>query len=100
MKPMLPTYYPEAPKSTDWRYEVKYDGFRAILTIDAHTVKITSRNGKELSSLFPEISTFINDLDLKSFLPLQLDGELVWLTNEAKADFLRYNGVAACGNNP
>lgn len=87
MKPMLPTYYPEAPKSTDWRYEVKYDGFRAILTIDAHTVKITSRNGKELSSLFPEISTFINDLDLKSFLPLQLDGELVWLTNEAKADF-------------
>ncbi|MFD6441386.1 DNA ligase D [Peribacillus sp. NPDC060186] len=87
MKPMLPTYYPEAPKSKDWRYEVKYDGFRAILTIDADTVKITSRNGKELSPLFPEISTFIKSLDLKSFLPLQLDGELVWLTNEAKADF-------------
>lgn len=44
MKPMLPTYYPEAPNSKDWRYEVKYDGFRAILTIDFDTISISSRN--------------------------------------------------------
>lgn len=96
MKPMLPTYYPEAPVSNDWRYEVKYDGFRAILTIDSDTISIKSRNEKELSTLFPEIVTFIKEMELEAYLPLQLDGELVWLTNQAKADFFKSNGVAAC----
>ncbi|MFJ7748249.1 DNA ligase D [Peribacillus sp. NPDC097295] len=87
-KPMLPTYLPEAPHSKEWRYEVKYDGFRAILMITDNTlVKMTSRNGKELLPLFPEISECIKTLNLEGFLPLQLDGELVWLTNESKADF-------------
>ncbi|WP_157805634.1 DNA ligase D [Bacillus sp. mrc49] len=89
MKPMLPTYYPEAPVSNDWRYEVKYDGFRAILTIDSDTISIKSRNEKELSTLFPEIVTFIKEMELEAYLPLQLDGELVWLTNQAKADFFQ-----------
>lgn len=87
-KPMLPTYLPEAPNSKEWRYEVKYDGFRAILTITDNTlVKMTSRNGKDLLPLFPEISECIKTLYLEDFLPLELDGELVWLTNESKADF-------------
>ncbi|MGE6376310.1 DNA ligase D [Peribacillus muralis] len=89
MKPMLPTYYPEAPNSNDWRYEVKYDGFRAVLTIDSDTISIESRNEKELSQLFPEVKTFIKKMDLETYLPLQLDGELVWLTNQAKADFFQ-----------
>lgn len=99
MKPMLPTYYPDAPSSKDWRYEVKYDGFRAILTIDSDTLNISSRNEKELSPQFPEINAYIKDLDLEDFLPLQLDGELVWLTNQAKADFFKYSGEDALGNN-
>ncbi|CAH0142822.1 Bifunctional non-homologous end joining protein LigD [Peribacillus sp. Bi96] len=89
MKPMLPTYYTEAPSSKDWRYEVKYDGFRAILTIDFDTISISSRNEKEMSPLFPEIIDFIKQLGLEDYLPLQLDGELVWLTNQAKADFFQ-----------
>ncbi|MGM9956302.1 MAG: DNA ligase D [Peribacillus sp.] len=88
VKPMLPTYHPEAPCSKEWIYEVKYDGFRAILTIEESKVaKLTSRNGKELLPLFPEIGEFLETLNLEGILPLQLDGELVWLTNEAKADF-------------
>ncbi|MGE7878610.1 DNA ligase D [Peribacillus muralis] len=89
MKPMLPTYYPKAPNANDWRYEVKYDGFRAVLTIDSDTISIESRNEKELSQLFPEVKTFIKEMDLETYLPLQLDGELVWLTNQAKADFFQ-----------
>ncbi|MFJ7753888.1 DNA ligase D [Peribacillus muralis] len=89
MKPMLPTYYPEAPNSNDWRYEVKYDGFRAVLTVDSDTISIESRNEKELSQLFPEVLTFIKEMDLETYLPLELDGELVWLTNQAKADFFQ-----------
>ncbi|WP_057912798.1 DNA ligase D [Peribacillus muralis] len=89
MKPMLPTYYPEAPDSNDWRYEVKYDGFRAILTIDSDSISMKSRNEKELSPLFPEVIAFIKEKGLEAYLPLQLDGELVWLTNQAKADFVQ-----------
>lgn len=88
MKPMLPTYHNEAPIAKDWSYEIKYDGFRAILTIDdSKIVKMTSRNGKELLPLFPEISDFIETLDFNGITPLQLDGELVWLTNNSKSDF-------------
>lgn len=100
MKPMLPTYYPEAPNSKDWRYEVKYDGFRAILTIDSDTISISSRNEKELSPQFPEIIAYIKNLHLKDYLPLRLDGELVWLPIRRKPTFFKYSGEDALGNNP
>ena len=88
MKPMLATDYNDFPRGDDWHYEVKYDGFRAILTINEDASSITSRNGKELLPLFPEIQQWLDTIDFKPYLPLQLDGELVQLTNEGKADFL------------
>ncbi|MDQ7864428.1 hypothetical protein RCO48_34930 [Peribacillus frigoritolerans] len=72
-----------------------------FLTIDSDIISISSRNEKELSPQFPEIIAYIKDLDLEDYLPLQLDGELVWLTNQAKADFFfKYSGEDALGNNP
>ena len=88
MKPMLPTYRPEAPESKEWNYEIKYDGFRAILTINQDSsISLTSRNHKELLPLFPELREYIHSNGIEELAPLRLDGELVWLTNEAKADF-------------
>ncbi|MDQ0217884.1 DNA ligase D [Peribacillus cavernae] len=90
MKPMLPTYHETAPKGKPWGYEVKYDGFRAILVIEANKVELTSRNGKDLLPAFPEIERFVNKIKpkLSKHLPVQFDGELVWLANPLKADFM------------
>ncbi|WP_121612168.1 DNA ligase D [Mesobacillus foraminis] len=88
MKPMLPTLTFEAPKGDDWRYEVKFDGFRAFLKWDDE-ISLTSRNGKPLLDIFPEIRAFLEDKKEKfaPLLPLVLDGELVDLVNAYKADF-------------
>lgn len=88
MKPMLPSLSFDLPQGTDWDYEVKYDGFRAILDWD-ETISLTSRNGKPLLEQFPEIEEFLtlHHILFAPFLPFTLDGELVHLENSAKANF-------------
>jgi bifunctional non-homologous end joining protein LigD len=88
LKPMLPTLSFEVPQGEEWRYEIKFDGFRALLTWDS-TIELTSRNGKPLLPIFPELQEFLmthEDL-FKPFLPLALDAELVILENPCKANF-------------
>ena len=88
MKPMLPTLTFERPKGDEWRYEVKYDGFRAFLEWDKE-LKLTSRNGNSLLENFPEIEQFLleNKSLFEPFLPIILDGELVNLESPYKANF-------------
>jgi bifunctional non-homologous end joining protein LigD len=88
VKPMLPTLTFEVPQGDNWNYEVKYDGFRALLFWDKE-IKLISRNGNSLLEIFPEIKLYLekNNELFKEFLPLVLDGELVYLENEYKAHF-------------
>jgi len=86
MQPILTT---NLEHSDDFIYEVKYDGFRAILYWNKKDVQIISRNNRDLSKQFPEIidackavAPFIDD-----FLPMQLDGELAILNHDYQANF-------------
>ncbi|WP_160910660.1 DNA ligase D [Halobacillus litoralis] len=84
MKPMLLTGTAELPEGDEWVYEVKYDGFRAILEASVEGVKLWSRNGKDMSERFPEIV----QMDIpKNLLPFILDGELVILNTPFQANF-------------
>src|SRR4051812_6464311 len=89
MKPMLPSLTFDLPVRPDWQYEVKYDGFRAMLTWNQKGIELISRNGKNLLPQFPEIKQFLlqYETQFKPYLPLQLDGELVYLENTHKANF-------------
>lgn len=86
---MLPTLTFDLSVQPDWLYEVKYDGFRAILNWDKNGITLTSRNDKPLHPQFPEIKEFLEPLEksFQPFLPLRLDGELVVLENPYKANF-------------
>lgn len=88
LKPMLPTLAFETPQGDEWRYEIKFDGFRALLTWDQE-IELTSRNGKPLLPLFPELSEFLasNMEKFQPYLPLTFDAELVYLENPYKANF-------------
>lgn len=89
IKPMLPTLTASIPSNDRWSYEVKYDGFRAILFISKEAVTLTSRNGKDLGPLFPEIISYIHSIlsSFESFMPCMFDGEIVFLMNPYKGSF-------------
>ncbi|MFD1735499.1 DNA ligase D [Bacillus salitolerans] len=88
-KPMLPTLRFDVPKGDEWVYEIKYDGFRAILFIDHHSHSFISRNGNSLTEQFPELEQalpFIRNIWNEN-LPVLLDGELCLLESPYKASF-------------
>ena len=88
LMPMLLTASTEVPVGNEWLYETKYDGFRCILEWDKEPL-LKSRNGKLLNDMFPEIIRFCHEISnkIKSFLPLTMDGELVYLINNFQSDF-------------
>ncbi len=79
----------DMPNNRGWLYEVKYDGFRCLLHWEESVPQLMSRNGKNLNLQFPEIIHFCEEIYpyIKTFLPLKLDGELVYLTNNYKSQF-------------
>lgn len=83
--PMLATLV-DAPFDDDaWLFEVKWDGFRAIATIDADgTVALTSRNGLDLLRRFKDLAGIGAGF---STLPIVVDGEICALDAEGRSSF-------------
>ena len=45
------------PEGDEWLYELKWDGYRALLIKDGEDVQIRSRNDKDLTSTYPGTAT-------------------------------------------
>lgn len=88
-KPMLPTLVESIPVGSDWIYEAKYDGFRCLLYISEERIELISRNLINISSSFPEILNEIKEKQdiFEKYIPLVLDGEIVILESQLRADF-------------
>lgn len=86
---MLPTLTFEVPTGSNWVFEIKYDGFRAILYWSIDKIELISRNGNILNEQFPEIINWCleSQRQFLSHLPLVLDGELCILDSPFKANF-------------
>jgi ATP-dependent DNA ligase len=83
IEPMLARAEAEIPSSGAWRYEPKWDGFRAVIFRDGDRLHIGSRNALPLERYFPEL------LDpLRAALPERCvaDGEIV-IATESGLDF-------------
>lgn len=90
MNYMKPIPAEEIPIGPEWMYEIKYDGFRAMLTIQqGGTVTLITKNKHDFTEKFPEIVRCCSELleVLRPFLPLKLDGELVVLNHDKQANF-------------
>ena len=74
VQPQLAKTSKELPEGDDWRYEPKWDGFRAIVFRDGDDVHVQSRNGKPMNRYFPEIVEQALTLPDERFV---LDGEMV-----------------------
>src|SRR5262245_56490470 len=75
------------PGATPLAYEMKWDGFRAIVWRTNDAVRIQSRQGVDLTSHFPDLVD-----PLTKVLPAKavVDGEvIVWDTGQGRCDFSR-----------
>src|SRR6185503_9172023 len=86
IKPMLAHPFEKAFDSKDWVFEVKWDGVRAILYKNDNNIKIQSRNGNDITKLYPELVNMMKT-SLRSSKSTVLDGEIVVLNEKGIPDF-------------
>lgn len=53
---MLATLTPTVPAGDQYAYEMKWDGVRAVARVDGGAVVLTSRNDKDMTVSYPELS--------------------------------------------
>src|SRR5215216_3942645 len=62
------------PEGDEWMYEVKFDGYRALLLKDGNRVRIRSRNDKDLTDAYPSVAVAGQRLKARQAV---VDGEIV-----------------------
>lgn len=84
IQPMLARAAEKLPCSEDYIYEVKWDGLRALISLDEGELKIRGRNGLDYTTLFPEL--IIPDQAFRATSAL-FDGEIVCLETDGRPNF-------------
>ncbi|KAA1422020.1 DNA ligase [Nocardioides humilatus] len=78
---MLATAGTHVPTGDEWCHEVKWDGVRALATVNGARVRLTSRNGNDITGAWPELTA-------RSNLPdLVIDGEIIAINQHGRPDF-------------
>ena len=65
-----------------WLYELKYDGFRCLVSKNRKIVRLESRSGRDMSECFPELVDEIRPIS-QDFVA---DAELVVLDEQGRPD--------------
>lgn len=68
----------------DWRFEGKWDGIRALAEIGGGRFRLTSRTGRDITHVYPELAGMP---DLVRGHSVVLDGEIVALDAKGRSDF-------------
>jgi bifunctional non-homologous end joining protein LigD len=72
------------PAGPGWAYEMKWDGIRAVTYASGRTVRIRSRNDREITASFPELAGLVAAFGLDR---LVLDGEIVAMGDTGAPSF-------------
>lgn len=68
----------------DWAFEMKWDGIRAIAVVRDGRLRLTTRNGNDVTATYPDLAGLV---ELADGHDLILDGEIVALTTRGRPDF-------------
>ena len=82
--PMAAQPVEQLPEGDDWLYEVKWDGYRALLLKDGGRLQIRSRNDKDLTSMYPAVAAAAARLNAQQVI---IDGEIVALSKDGRPSF-------------
>jgi bifunctional non-homologous end joining protein LigD len=82
------------PEGDEWQYEVKFDGYRALLIKRGPNVQIRSRNDKDLTAVYPTVTAAARHLRAESAM---IDGEIVAVDGDGRPSFqaLQHRGAHA-----
>lgn len=86
VKVMLADSRDKAFSAPDWLFELKYDGFRGVVARRDSQVSIHYRSGNDATNGYPDLLRALRALPYPRIV---LDGELVVLDDEGRADFQR-----------
>jgi bifunctional non-homologous end joining protein LigD len=84
VEPMLARQATTLPDSTDYLFEVKWDGIRALIFLDEGQITIRGRSGLDLTAKFPELLDPEKSLRASSAI---FDGEIVCLETDGRPNF-------------
>ena len=84
--PMLATLGELPPDGTQWAYEMKWDGVRAVVQLQDGAARLVSRNGKDMTVSYPELAGLGQAAGRQ---PIVLDGEIVALDAQHRPSFSR-----------
>ena len=91
IKPQLATLKSKAPKGEQWLHEIKYDGYRVQLHVNAVKKKVFTRNGLDWTKRF---STIAGAFDISG--QAIIDGEVV-VIHEGRTNFSELQAELAAG---
>ena len=80
---------------SEWAFETKWDGYRAIVVVDQKTLRVVTRGGQDWASRFPELDGLRRAAARRV---LVLDGEIVAPTPDGRTSFQRLQGRAGSGS--
>jgi len=84
VQPMLAGGAVKPPNSSDYVYELKWDGIRALISLDEGEIRIRGRGGMDITKRFPEL--LIPEQAFRATSGL-FDGEIVCLEADGKPVF-------------
>jgi bifunctional non-homologous end joining protein LigD len=82
--PMLATLVDAPFSDSEWLYEVKWDGYRAVLFLEGGKLRLVSRNHNDLTGQYPELADLRAELDARTAI---VDGEVCALDEEGRPSF-------------
>src|SRR5215469_12461679 len=84
IKPQLAKLVENAPDGPDWLHEIKFDGYRMHVRLDAGRVQILTRRGNDWTEKYPAIAKSISGLLAQN---AYLDGELCGVLPDGRTAF-------------
>jgi bifunctional non-homologous end joining protein LigD len=85
IEPMMAKLGSRVPSSdADWGFEFKWDGIRAIASVDGGRVRLSSRTGEDVTARYPEVHPMGRAIGSREVI---LDGEIVALDENGRPSF-------------
>jgi bifunctional non-homologous end joining protein LigD len=83
---MLATTVDRPFSDPNWLFEIKWDGVRTLARIENGAIKLTSRNGIDVTKQYPELAEMPKAFSAREAI---LDGEIVALDEKGHSGFAR-----------
>lgn len=82
--PMKCELVKELPKGSEWIYEIKFDGVRALTVKTKRSLSLISRSAKELTEKYPPVAEALQEFPCSEAV---LDGEIVAVDKQGRSSF-------------